>query len=161
MHTLLTEHPRQFALHGLADGIAVFGCETVQHQFLDMQFDVVWLRFHTQPPISASVSDFSSLAYSLRDARSRCTMRTGSSASAARNAALSAILRIFPPVTLSRARRTISRPSVGVLVGKMRRQISPRCAASGNGNWTMKRMRRRKAVSSALFILVVRIARPR
>src|SRR5947209_4285369 len=101
MYTLLTEQPRQFALHCLTDCITVIGREAVQYQLLDMQFDIV--GSHAQPPISASVSDFSSLAYSLRDARSRCTMRTGSSASAARNAALSAILRIFPPVTLSRA----------------------------------------------------------
>ena len=41
-------------------------------------------------------------------------MRTGSPASAARKAALSAMLRMLPPATLSRASLPTSRPSVGV-----------------------------------------------
>ena len=49
-------------------------------------------RRHAQPPISASISGFSSFTYSLRAALARCRMRTGSPASAARNAALSAIV---------------------------------------------------------------------
>ena len=40
------------------------------------------------PSISASVNGFSSFAYSLRAARSRCAILTGSPSSAARNAAL-------------------------------------------------------------------------
>src|SRR5258708_18703562 len=159
MHTLLSKQPCQFALHCRADGGTVARREAVQHEFFDMQFDVVWL--HTQPPISASVSAFSSLVYSPRAARSRCAMRTGSPASAARKAALSAMLRIFPPVTLRRARREMSSPSVGLLAGTMRRQISARCAASGNGTCTMKRIRRKKALSSAFFRFVVRTASPR
>src|SRR6266700_7642544 len=116
---------------------------------------------HTQPPISASVSGFSHLAYSVLAARSKCIIRTGSFASAARNAAFSMILRMFPPVTFSRASLLTSRFFVGIGRGKMRRQISARCSPSGKGKWTMKRMRRRKAVSNALLRFVVRIARPR
>src|SRR5947209_11420264 len=134
MYAPFGEESRQFALHGLADSGTVFGFEAVQNQLFDVQFDVLWL--HTQPPISASVSDFSNLAYSLREARSRCFICTGSPASAARKAAFSAILRILPPVTLRRANFVMSRPWVGVLAGKMRCQISARCAASGKGNWT-------------------------
>src|SRR5207249_4593655 len=52
---------------------------------------------HSQPPISASVSGFSNLAYSVWAARSRWAMRTGSCASAARKEAFRAILRMFPP----------------------------------------------------------------
>src|SRR6266568_976184 len=161
MYPLLCEQPCQFPLHCLADDMEIGGGEAMQDEFLNMQFDVVWLWFHTQPPISASVRAFSSLVYSLRAARSMCFMRTGSPASAARKAALSAMLRMLPPVMLRRARRDISRSSVGVLDGKMHRQISARCTASGNGNCTMKRMRRRKALSRAFFRLVVRMARPR
>src|SRR5437588_11643927 len=140
MQSTFGEEARQFALHGLAYGGTVCGFKAVQHQFFDVQFDVGWLHIH--PPTSASVSDFSNLAYSLRAARNRCFICTGSPASAARKAAFSAMLRILPPVTLRRASFVISRPKVGVLVGKMRCQISARCAASGKGNWTMKRMRR-------------------
>ena len=85
----------------------------------------------------------------------------GSPASAARKAAFRAILRIFPPATFRRASLSKSRFSIGASGGNERRQISARCAASGNGNCTTKRMRRRNAVSSALFRFVVRIARPR
>src|SRR6266852_7465928 len=129
VNALLSKEPCQLSLNCSANGMAVARREAMQHEFFDMQFDVV--RLHTQPPISASVSAFSSLVYSPRAARSRCAMRTGSPASAARKAALSAMLRIFPPVTLRWARREMSSPSVGVLAGKMRRQISARCAASG------------------------------
>ena len=53
-------------------------------------------------------------------------MRTGSSASAARNAALSAMLRMLPPATCRRASWAKSKP-VGrrLRAGKTRRQISP------------------------------------
>ena len=50
-------------------------------------------------------------------------MRTGSLAPAARNAALSAMLRMLPPETLSRASFSGSRCSVGAAIGKMRLQI--------------------------------------
>src|SRR5437588_2197833 len=164
MYPLFDEEARQFALYCFADGVALSRREAVQDQLFDVQLNVLCCSLaliHTQPPISASVKDFSSLAYSLRADRNRYFICTGSPASAARKAALSAILRIFPPVTLSRASFITSSPSVGALVGKMRCQISTRCNMSGNGNWTMKRMRRIKAVSNAFFILVVRMARPR
>ena len=50
----------------------------MKDQFLDVQMDGR-LAIHAQPSISDSVSGFSSLAYSLRAARRRCVMRTGSS----------------------------------------------------------------------------------
>src|SRR5918995_51978 len=53
-------------------------------------------------------------------------MRTGTSSSAAKNAACSAMLRILPPVTLSLASLAVSSPSVGVSAGKMRSQIRVR-----------------------------------
>ena len=61
------------------------------------------------------------------------------------------MLRMLPPATFSCASRCGSSRSAGVSAGKMRRQISARCAASGNGKWTTKRRRRRKAWSSALL----------
>src|SRR5262249_18712549 len=128
-YTLLGEQPRQLALHPLADAIAVPGREPVQHQLLDMHLDVRWR--HTHPPISPSVSGRSNLADSARAARSRCAMPTGSPASAARKAAYSAMLRMLPPATFSRANFPTSSPRVGVWRGKMRRQISARCPASG------------------------------
>src|SRR5215212_2615325 len=155
-HTLFDKQMGQLALHGVADAIAVARRETMKYKLLDVQLDV-----HTQPLISASVRGFSSLAYSLRAACNRCIMHTGRSASAARNAAFNAMLRMFPPATLSWASLPGSNPSVGVSDGKMRRQISARCAVSGNGNCTINRMRLRNAGSSAFFMLVVRIARPR
>src|SRR5207245_2064890 len=86
MHTLLRKQPRQLPLHCFTNGMPILGRKTMQHQLLNMHFDVIrLLSTHTQPPISASVSDFSNLAYSLRAARNRWDMRTGSPASAARN----------------------------------------------------------------------------
>src|SRR6266481_4599979 len=67
MNTLLSKEPWQLSLNCSANGMAVARREAVQHEFFDMQFDVV--RLHTQPPISASVSAFSSLVYSPRAAR--------------------------------------------------------------------------------------------
>src|SRR5580704_2851916 len=111
--------------------------------------------------LSAAVSWRCSLAYSPRAAAIRCDMRTGSPASAARNAALTAILRMLPPATRSCASLAKFSASVGVADGKARHQMRRRCAVSGNGNSTIKRSRRRNAGSSAVFILVVRIAKPR
>ena len=83
-------------------------------------------------------------------ARRRCAIRTGSSASAARNAALSAMLRMLPPATSSRA----SLRSVEPLARRARREdAAPDLARAarrpGYGNCTTKRSRRRKAASSA------------
>ena len=71
------------------------------------------------------------------------------------------MLRIVPPATVSRASFAGTSPSVGVVDGKILRQISARPAASGNGNCTMKRSRRRNATSRACFRFVVRMASPR
>jgi NAD(P)-dependent dehydrogenase (short-subunit alcohol dehydrogenase family) len=79
-------------------------------------------------------------------------MRTGWAASAARNAAFIAILRMLPPAIFSRASLSISSPSVGVRGGKMCCQISARCATSGKGKFTTKRMRRRKPGSRAFSV---------
>src|SRR5262249_1491284 len=160
---LLGQQPLKLAFHRLGDSIPVARREAVQYELFNMQLNIHWLhtRLHIHPAISVSVSGFPILSYSLRAARSRCDMVTGSSLSAARKAPCSAMLRILPPVMLSRASFAISKFSVGVSRGKMRRQISARCVASGNGNWMTKRKRRRKAGSSAAFKLVVRMARPR
>jgi hypothetical protein len=101
-------------------------------------------RCYTHPLTSASVRGRSSFRYSRLAASNRCFIITGSSASAAINAALSAILRMLPPAILSLASRSGINPSVGVWVGNTYRQISARCLASGNGNCTTKRRRRRK-----------------
>ena len=58
-------------------------------------------------------------------------MRTGWPASAARKAAPMAMLWMLPPETRRRARRSTLSPSTGVREGKMRRQISARCARFG------------------------------
>src|SRR5262249_7150695 len=55
---------------------------------------------HNHPPISASVNSLSSLAYSARTEVRMWDIRTGSWASAARNAAFIAMLRMLPPATL-------------------------------------------------------------
>ena len=57
---LLGEEARELLLHALADAVAVVLWEAVQHELLDVKLDV-----HAQPPISDSVSGFSSLAYSV------------------------------------------------------------------------------------------------
>src|SRR5207253_11085698 len=122
--------PRELALDGLSERLFVGRREPVHDERVDRELDPG--ARHVQPPVSASVSGFSSFAYSLRAAWSTCDARTVPSPSAARNAALSAMLRMLPPVTLRRARRSTSSVSVGVCRGKIRRQIAARCAASGN-----------------------------
>ena len=57
-HAPLGEETRELAFHGVAD--AVIMREAVKYELLDVQLDV-----HVQPPTSDSVSDFSSLAYSV------------------------------------------------------------------------------------------------
>src|SRR5690348_9082078 len=58
---LLGEAAGQFAFDRFGNAVAIGGAETVQNQFLDVQFNV---RLHTQPPVSASANDFSSLVNS-------------------------------------------------------------------------------------------------
>src|SRR6478735_5121195 len=116
----------QFALNRVCDLPSRRARKSVQHQFFDVHFDLA--RIHFQPPSSVWVSGFSSFSYSRRAAPNKCGIRTGSSASAAANAALSAMLRMLPPEIERRARRSISSESIGVLVGKILRQISARCA---------------------------------
>jgi hypothetical protein len=58
---------------------------------------------------------------------------------------------MFPPATFSRDSFSRSNLSVGVAAGKARRQIAARRSVSGNRNWTTKRSRYRKPVSSALL----------
>src|SRR5215217_5321653 len=156
--SLRGEQPRELLAHRLAHLLAVSRGDAVEHQLVDVQGDASWRHVH--PETSASAKGLSSLLNSERTARWRWAIRTGSLASAARKAALRAMVRMFPPVTLSRASRATSRPWVGVAAGNMRRQISARWVASGKGNCNTKRSRRRKAVSSASFMFVVRMARP-
>src|SRR5688572_5757331 len=158
--------------------VAVGPGETVEYECVDAQSDGGCRRgrrrrpqgraadlrddgFHIQPAVSAVESVFSSLANSVWAAARRWFMRTGSWASAARNAALSARLRMWPPARLRRASFSTCRPCVGVAAGKTRRQISARWVTSGKGNWTVKRMRRENAVSSDCGWFVVRMTRPR
>ena len=70
------------------------------------------------------------------------------------------MLRILPPATFNLANLAKFRSWVGVFLGKTRRQISCLCLASGKGYLTIKRIRRRKALSIESFRLVVRIAKP-
>ena len=85
------------ALDRLRDRRTVDPRESVQDELLDLDLDSP----HAHPATSASVSGFSILACSPRAARSTWLMRTGSSASAAKNAAERAMLRIVPPATFS------------------------------------------------------------
>ena len=104
-------------------------------------------RAHSHPPISASVSGRSSLAYSIRAAshrwliRTACRRRRRGRRRSGRCCGCCRRARSASPASPT------SRPSVGVRAGKTRRQISARWAASGNGNWTTNRMRRRNAGS--------------
>src|SRR5215471_10695608 len=80
----------------------------------------------THPATSDSAMGCSNLTYSRRAACNRCGMPSGCPASAARKAASSAMERMLPPETLSRANFRTSSPSAGVSEGKMRPQIAPR-----------------------------------
>lgn len=60
---------------------------------------VVAVACYTQPRVSLSVSCFSSFRYSICAACRTCSMLTGPPCSAARNAALSAMFQMEPPVT--------------------------------------------------------------
>ncbi len=84
--------------------------------------------------LSAAVNRRSSFAYSVRAASRMWCICTGRPASAARNAAFNAILRMLPPAMRRRASRSASNPSVGAARGNTRRQIAARCGMSGNGN---------------------------
>src|SRR5262249_20368017 len=89
LRTVFDKQALQFAGQRLADGVALRCRETAQNQFVNHDLDVRWprdhpadirralLASHAQPPISASVSGFSSLANSTWAARSRWLMRTG------------------------------------------------------------------------------------
>src|SRR5262249_7234725 len=125
----------------------------MQDQALDLQHDPAPL--HASPRVSASLHVRSNLRYSVVAARTTWACGTGSPRPAARNAAPSAMLRMVPPVTLSRASLSGSRSRVGVVAGKIRRQIAARWALSGLGKLTTKRIRRRKAGSSACRKFVV------
>ena len=76
-------------------------------------------------------------------------MRTGSSACAAKSRVQRDIADV-PARDVEPRQPCTSKCSVGVCAGKTPSQILTRCATSGKGNCTMKRMRRRKAVSSTL-----------
>ena len=115
----------------------------------------------THPATSASVSGFSSLAYSDRAARSTCDMPTGSLLVGGEEGRVE---RDVPNAAAGHAQ--LRQPLDVEPVGRRGRSETPaarsaaRWAASGNGNSTTKRIRRRNAVSSALFRFVVRIASP-
>src|SRR4029077_7317011 len=90
----------QFGSQAGGDPVALLRREAAQHQTVDGDGDPrSRRRFHTQPRVSVSPSGRSSLALSACAAASRWRMAIGSSASAARNAAFSAILRTPPPAT--------------------------------------------------------------
>src|SRR4051812_35165217 len=105
--------------------MALARVEAVQHEVLDVDLDASGPTIgHVHPRVSASLRGFSSLAYSLRAAVSRWAMVTAPpppprdtsdapASAAARKAALTAMLRMFPPATLSCARRSGSRPRQG------------------------------------------------
>src|SRR5579884_798258 len=160
-HAVLGDQAAQLLVDRLAQRRLVEVVHAVDNEPIDVEVDARLALHVAHSLISASVSGRSSLRYSLRAARSRCDMRTGSSAPAAMNAAASAIERMLPPATCSCASFCTSTPSSGACFGNARRQISARWAWSGNGNWTMKRMRRTNAWSSESGRFVVRIARPR
>ena len=73
------EGPRDLGLNELGSGGAFL--DAVEHELVDLHRDP---PRHVQAPISDSISGFSSFRYSLRAARARCRIVTGSSASAAR-----------------------------------------------------------------------------
>src|ERR1700760_5078430 len=83
--------------------------EAMQHKLFDVQVDAA----HTHPRVSASDSERSILGTSNLAASIRSDISTGLSKAAARNAALSAMLRILPPITLSCASFFGSRLDVG------------------------------------------------
>ena len=83
----------------------------------------------------------------------------GVPACAARNAALSAITVMLPPVRFRRARRSSRDPASAGGREHFCQIASALGDARGTGI-TTKRRRRRKAGSSALFMFVARIARP-
>ncbi len=93
----ICQHSSQFLLKPLGDAVLVLGAEAAQHQAIDVQSNAL----HTQSLISAPVKERSRFAPSLWAECSRWLMRTGSPVSAARNAALSAMLRMLPPATWS------------------------------------------------------------
>ena len=73
---------------------------------------------YTHPATSESASGRSILVNSLRAAESRCDMRTGSPASAARNAAPMAMFWILPPAALKRRQAVDAQPFGRRLAGK-------------------------------------------
>ena len=98
-------------------------------------------------------SSLSVLGRAPRRAGAPCAI--GSPASAARKAACSAMLRMLPPGTFEpREPVEVETPSSGAAAREdARARCARRCAASGNGNSTTKRSRRRNARSSALLRL--------
>src|SRR5262249_44440782 len=134
------------------DGPRVLRRDPAHDELVDHELD------HCRPSDSESVSERSAFAYSTRAARSTWAGVIAVPSSAASNAAESAIERIEPPDAASFASAAKSMSSSGADGGNMRRQISARCGGSGNGNWTTKRSRRRKARSTFERRFVVRIA---
>ncbi len=74
------QQPYKFRLHRGGDAMAIARSKAVQNEFFDMQV-------YTHPAVSWSASGRSIFMNSLRAAESRCSIRTGSPASAARKAA--------------------------------------------------------------------------
>ena len=91
--------------------------------------DIVWLEFDPQAGRKQRCSnDHATGAAAQCTECSTCDIETGSSHSAARKAALRAMLRMLPPVALSRASLPWSMPTVGVRAGNAPRQIASRIA---------------------------------
>lgn len=89
----------EFVTQAFAEDRRVCRTDTAQYQAIDMQDDTA----HTHPLVSLSEIALSRFAASMCAARSKCDIPTGVPASAARNAAARAMLRMVPPGTARRA----------------------------------------------------------
>src|SRR5262245_30604141 len=115
----LAEQARQLGFDGglEAGPVSGTGVETGQDQPLDVQGDV-HAGAGSAHLKSASLIGFSSLRSSERAASRTSGMVTGVPARAARKAALSAMLWMWPPVKLKRDRRSQSSAPTGASDGK-------------------------------------------
>src|SRR5689334_15940801 len=98
-HRPFAEPPLDLGSHCITDRVPVRSVEAVQYQFIDMQHHPD--HGCTQSRVSAGASGRFIFSPSISAACLRCVMPTGCSASAARNAAVNATLRIVPPENCS------------------------------------------------------------
>src|SRR6185437_880939 len=99
--SVAAEQERQLLLQARGDAMMLARCNAVDAQSADVNADAL----HTQPRISKSVSGRSIFCASPRAACRRWLMRRCVFSSAARKAALRAMLRMLPPARLACARR--------------------------------------------------------